>query len=82
MADYLEVYITQWPKLIAICEQNRNSIARDITNIVTNIGIKRSAEELLQRLKPIAVALDSIQKDSCTVADAVEIWNTQKQIWH
>lgn len=78
MADCLETYITQWPKLMAICEQNRNNIDKDIANIVTNIGVKRSAEELLKRLKPIAVALDSIQKDSCTIADGVEIWKTLK----
>lgn len=40
--------------------------------------IKRSAEQFLQRLKPISVALDLIQKDSCTIADAAEIWKTLK----
>jgi len=30
----------------------------------------------LQRLKPIAFALDKIQSDSCTIADTVEIWKT------
>jgi Protein of unknown function (DUF 659)/hAT family C-terminal dimerisation region len=78
MADCLETYISQWPKLMAVCEQNRDEIDKDISNIVTNIGVKRSAEELLQRLKPIAVALDSVQRDSCNIAEAVEIWKKLK----
>ena len=61
---------------MAICEQNRNAIEKDIANIVTNIGVKRSAEKLLQILKPLAVALDSVQRDSYTIADAVEIFET------
>lgn len=74
MADCLESYIKYWPILLTICEQNRDKIDNNIANIVTNLGIKRSAEELLQRLKPIAVALDHIQQDKCTIADTVEIW--------
>lgn len=78
MADCLETYISQWPKLMSVCEQNRDEIDKDISNIVTNIGLKRSAEELLKRLKPIAVALDSVQRDSCNIAEAVEIWKKLK----
>jgi len=76
MADCLESYIKHWPILLTICEQNRDKIDSSIANIVNNIGVKRSAEEFLQRLKPIAVALDKIQSDSCTIADTVEIWKT------
>ena len=76
MADCLESYIKHWPILLTICEQNRDKIDTYIVNIVNNLGIKRSAEELLQRLKPIAVALDKIQRDSCTIADTVDIWKT------
>lgn len=76
VADCLESYIKHWPILLTICEQNRDKIDTNIVNIVNNLGIKRSAEELLQRLKPIAVALDKIQRDSCTIADTVDIWKT------
>jgi len=74
MADCLESNIKHWPILMTICEQNRNKTDSSVANIVTNLGVKRSAEELLQRLKPIAVALDKVQRDSCTIADAVDIW--------
>jgi len=74
MADCLESNIKHWPILMTICEQNRNKTDSSVANIVTNLGVKRSAEELLQRRKPIAVALDKVQRDSCTIADAVDIW--------
>lgn len=77
MADCLESRIKNWPILMTICEENRDSadkIESSIASIVSNLGIKRSAEELLQRLKPIAVALDKVQRDNCTIADAVNIW--------
>jgi hypothetical protein len=44
-----------------------------IINVVTNIGIKRNAAELMQQLKPMAIALDSIQRDSYSIAEAVKI---------
>ena len=71
MADCLESYITHWPTLLTTYEQNRDKIDSSIANIVNNLGIKRSAEDLLQRLKP--VALDIIQQDSCTIADTDQI---------
>ena len=74
MADCLESYIKHWPILLTICEQNRDKIDNSIANIVSNLGVKRSAEELFERLKPIAVALDRIQQDRCTIAHGVEIW--------
>jgi len=48
MADCLESYIKHWPILMTVCEQNRDKIDSSVANIVTNLGIKRSAEELLQ----------------------------------
>lgn len=74
MADCLESYIKSWSIMMTICEENRHEIDNNISCVVNNPGIKRNAEELLQRLKPTAVALDSVQKDSCSIADAVEIW--------
>lgn len=74
MADCLDSYTKQWPIMMTVCEENRTEIDSNVSNIVHNLGVKRSAEELLQRLKPIAVALDAVQRDNCGIADAVEIW--------
>lgn len=81
MADCLESYIKQWPILMTICEQNRSEVDTSIASIVNNLGVKRNAEELLKRLKPIAVALDKVQRDNCTSADAVDIWKQLEKTW-
>ena len=36
--------------------------------------IKRNAEHLVNRLEPIAQSLDVVQKDKCSMAEAVHIW--------
>ena len=39
-----------------------------------NFAIKRNAEDLVNRLEPIAQSLDAVQKDKCSIAEAVHIW--------
>jgi len=39
-----------------------------------NVGLKRSAEDLFARLEPITDALDSIQQQRSSIADAVAAW--------
>ena len=46
---------------------------------VRNICIKRNTEDYLRRMKPIAVALDKVQSDSCKLSEAVEVWKTLEQ---
>lgn len=74
MSDCLKVYINNWPILMKICEVNREAIDTEVRNKVSNLGLKRSAEELLDRLQPIAKALDEVQSDKCTIAQAVDVW--------
>ena len=81
LVDCLESYLKHWPILLTICEENKAIIDNNITNIVNNLVVKRSAEELLQMFKPIAVALDLMQGDSCTIGDSVMMWkNLQKEL--
>lgn len=76
MVDCLTNYIKNWSVLLKICEEHREKIDNIVYNKVVNIGLKRNAENLLKRLEPIAVALDCIQKNTCTIAEAVHIWKT------
>ena len=46
----------------------------NIANKVKNIGIKRNAEDFLIRLKPISVALDRVQSDTCVINETEQIW--------
>ena len=81
MADCLESYLKHCPILLTICKENKAIIDKNITNIVNNLGVKQSAEELLQMLKPIDVSLDLMQKDSFTIHGSVMIWkNLQKEL--
>lgn len=74
MADCLSAYLKNWSSLVSICEENRNEIDGIVYNKVTNFGIKRNAEDLLKRLKPIAIALDKMQQKDCSISTAVHIW--------
>lgn len=44
------------------------------------MNLKRNCQDYLSRLKPIAVALDKLQRTSTTIADSVEIWKDLDEI--
>jgi transcription termination factor NusB len=73
LADCLEVYVSEWQKLLKICEENRNEIDTIVSEKVSNIQIKRLAEDFLAILKPISIALDRVKKNAF-LSDAVEVW--------
>ncbi|XP_073503756.1 uncharacterized protein [Phyllobates terribilis] len=74
VVDCFERYIKNWPILMTLCEENRDKIDGTVTAKILNIGLKRNVEHMLSFLKPISQALNKIQKNSCFIADAVEIW--------
>ncbi|CAG5001746.1 unnamed protein product [Parnassius apollo] len=69
--DCLESYLAAWPKLIKICEENKENIDRVVAQKLSNI-IKRSAEDMLQISKPISVALDRLQASYAILSDTVQ----------
>ncbi|ERL92886.1 hypothetical protein D910_10191 [Dendroctonus ponderosae] len=73
VADCLEAYATQWD-ILKICEDNSKDIDSAILKKVSNIGLKHGEQEYLSLLKPIAVALDILQKKNATISYAVEQW--------
>ncbi|XP_073405851.1 uncharacterized protein [Dendrobates tinctorius] len=74
MVDCFEQYIKNWPILMTLCEENRDKIDGTVMAKILNIGLKRNVEHMLSFLKPISQALNKIQKNSCFIADVVEIW--------
>ncbi|KAJ8887905.1 hypothetical protein PR048_007389 [Dryococelus australis] len=44
-----------------------------------NMGIKRNAEDMLRRLKPVAIALDTVQNDSYTISNVVDVWKSLRR---
>ena len=74
MSDCLKAYVSNWSIMMKICETHRQVIDSVVHQKVTNVSLKRSAEDLLSRLEPIAEALDSVQGDGSSVSDAVAAW--------
>ena len=74
LSDCLKSYLDNWSVLLKVCEEHRDEIDRNIAAKAKDFALKRNAEDYLQRMRPIAVALDRIQSDSCNISDAVHVW--------
>jgi len=79
MANCLASYLQNWPIILQVCEKHRGEIDTNIANKVKNIGIKQNAEDFLIRLKPISVALERVQSDTCVISETVQIWKDPKK---
>ena len=74
LADSLQCYLDNWAMILKACEEHRDNIDGMIAKKVRDINVKRNAEDYLRRMKPIAVALDKVQSESCKLSEAVEVW--------
>ena len=74
LSDCLKSYLDNWSVLLKVCDEHRDEIVRNIAAKVKDFALKRNAEDYLQRMRPIAVALDRMQSDSCKISDAVHVW--------
>lgn len=54
--DYLEFCLQNWPILASI------PLDEPISSKIMNMNIKNTAKDLTNRLKPVAIALSSLQK--------------------
>jgi len=75
----LTSYIENWPILLRNCEDYKDKIDNDISNIVLNISIKRNIKNLLSTLEPIADCLQKMQLSKYKINDAVFLWKTLEQ---
>lgn len=74
LADTIQCYLDNWHLLYKICDENRSAVDGTIFAKIKDIKIKSIAEEYLIKLKKIAVSLDKIQADCCTISEATHIW--------
>ena len=74
LADSLQCYLDNWAMIFKVCEEHRDNIDGMVAKKVRDINIKKNAEDYLRRMKPIAVALDKVQSDSCKLSETVEVW--------
>ena len=71
MCDCLKAHVNNWSIMMKICETHRQVTDSIVHQKVTNVGLKRSAKDLLSYLEPIAEALDSVQKDGSSISDVL-----------
>ena len=74
LADCLHSYLDNWATILKVCDEHRDSIDAIVARKVQDLSIKRNAEDYLKCMKPIAIALDKVQSDSCKLSEAVEVW--------
>ena len=72
----LESYLKNWSILLKVhvCEEHRDTMDECVAEKISNIAIKRYAEDYLARIKPISVAVDRAQADKCSISDVIEVW--------
>ena len=61
--------------LLLVCENHSECIDKQIAAKVKDFALKHNAEDYLERMVPIAVALDKLQHSRCTLSQAVDIWS-------
>ena len=74
----IQSYLHNWEILVTVCKENIDDIDPQIARKVNDRALKRFAEDYLDRLKPISVALDKLQRDAALISDAVEVWHKLK----
>lgn len=72
--DSLESYLKNWSILTKVCEDHRAEIDNEISSKILNIGLKRNVEDMIAILKPIATAIDVVQKNNCSLSECVFAW--------
>ena len=74
LADCLQSYLDNCSVLLKVCEEHRSDILPTFSDKLKHFGMKRNAEDYLEKMKPILQALDKVHSDRCMINDAVEIW--------
>jgi len=74
LADTIQCYLDNWHLLYKIYDENRSAVDGTIFAKIKDIETKSIAEEYLIKLKKIAMSLDKIQADCCTISEATHIW--------
>lgn len=57
-----------------MCSNNRAAIDTTIIRKIEDMEMKRNAEDYFRKLKMISISFDKIQKDSCTLSNAIDVW--------
>lgn len=70
--DCVSTYLKNRASMLLIIAENEDDIDARIASLVQNVGLYTEAKSMCEQLKPIGSALDRLQSDSSTIADACE----------
>lgn len=78
IADSLEFYLRNWMILVKVCKDNRVETDQKIMMKVKDKALKKTTQGYLEQMKPIAVALDYVQRESTLTNDAAGLVETER----
>lgn len=67
MFDTLKSFSDNRGKLVQVCQDHKHEIDKDIFNLVNDVNLMVNCTDYINILKPIADALDEMQKDQTTI---------------
>ena len=73
--DVLEYFQKNWAQLADVVNNNCRS-SEPVFRYMEEISLKRSIEDILEFLEAISQMLDDLQKDTCTLSDSFQLWNS------
>lgn len=74
LTDCIDSYLKNWHIIAKVCTENRSAINPQVSVKVNDLNLKQNAQDYLEKLKAVAVSLDKVQRDNCTIGEAVEVW--------
>ena len=70
----IDSYIHNRPYYVKISLDHEDEMDKDVSKLIMNTNLFKTARSLAERLRPIAFALDTCQSDSSSLADATNAW--------
>ena len=68
----VETYIKNRPYMMLVLASSNDVIEPRIINLIQIVGLFNEVKHLHKQLSPVALALDKVQSDKCSLADACE----------
>jgi hypothetical protein len=70
----IETFLRNRPAYLTISQNHEEDMERRIVTLINDFNLYRNAKDTLSQLKPVAVALDKLQSDKSSLAEACHQW--------
>jgi len=75
LSDSIKFFLKNRGILVQVCQDHKADIDSAIFKIVNDVSVANNAQNFLDMMPPIAVALDKVQKSNTMISTCVEIWH-------